>query len=59
MDYAYCMTVHKSQGSEWDNVIIIDDYPSFSKVNDPESYNRWLYTAITRSRSIAILVRSI
>lgn len=59
MDYAYCMTVHKSQGSEWDNIIIIDDYPSFSKVNDPESYNRWLYTAITRSRSIAILVRNI
>ena len=24
--FGYCMTVHKDQGSEWDSVILIDEY---------------------------------
>ena len=46
-DYAYCLTVHKSQGSQFDNV--------FLKLTDQDKwiwkdlYNRWLYTAVTRA----------
>ena len=29
-DYGYCLTVHKAQGSEWDNVIIIDEYTGWN-----------------------------
>ena len=43
-DYGYCITCHKSQGSEWDNVIVIDE-------QCPKLWNptRWRYTAITRA----------
>lgn len=43
-DYGYCLTVHKSQGSQWDNVVVIDESSSFG-----EDRHRWLYTAITRA----------
>lgn len=57
VDYAYCLTVHKSQGSEWDTVVIIDDYPFNLKLSDLTNYNRWLYTAITRASKNVILIR--
>jgi len=41
-DYAYAITCHKSQGSEWDNVAVVDE--AFG--NPP---NRWRYTAATRA----------
>jgi exodeoxyribonuclease-5 len=42
-DYGYCITCHKSQGSEWDNVIVIDEQcPKWDAT-------RWRYTAITRA----------
>jgi exodeoxyribonuclease-5 len=42
-DWAYAITCHKSQGSEWDNVIVIDQQcPLWSA-------KRWRYTAITRA----------
>jgi exodeoxyribonuclease-5 len=43
-DYGYCITVHKSQGSEWDNVLVIDE--QYPKLWDAK---RWRYTAITRA----------
>jgi len=43
-DYGYALTCHKSQGSQWDSVGIIDESHSFG----PQRYN-WLYTAITRA----------
>jgi len=46
-DYAYAITVHKSQGSEWNNVIIADDK---MQTNNREFRKRWLYTAITRAK---------
>jgi len=46
-DYAYCLTVHKSQGSEFDNVFL--NLSSSDKYIWKNSYNRWLYTAITRA----------
>jgi len=53
-DYGYALTVHKSQGSEWDNVMIIEqncDYWS------GEKWNRWLYTAVTRSKNRLLIIR--
>lgn len=50
-DYADCITVHKSQGSQWDKVLV------FSEVmGDRESYYRWLYTSVTRAVDKCVLV---
>jgi exodeoxyribonuclease V alpha subunit len=49
--HAYAMTVHKSQGSEFDHVALVlpdRDLP----INTPEI----LYTAITRSRTSVVIV---
>jgi exodeoxyribonuclease-5 len=42
-DYGYCITTHKSQGSEWDKVLVIDEQ---CQIWDSK---RWRYTAITRA----------
>lgn len=47
VDYAYAITVHKSQGSEWDNVVLVDDAMNEA---DKNFRRRWLYTAITRAK---------
>ena len=44
-DYAYSVTVHKSQGSEYGKVVLFNEYLG----KDRESYLRWLYTGCTRS----------
>lgn len=46
-DWAYCITTHKAQGSEWKNVLIIEE-GEFMFKND--LWNRWLYTAVTRAK---------
>ena len=46
-DYAYALTAHKAQGSEFENVIIVDE-SSWMKEDDRR---RWAYTAITRAKS--------
>jgi exodeoxyribonuclease-5 len=52
-DYGYALTVHKAQGSEWDNVLLHDQ----SRYFHPDAA-RWLYTAITRAaRQITVVVR--
>jgi exodeoxyribonuclease-5 len=43
-DYGYVLTVHKAQGSQWDNVVLFDESFAF-----PDSRERWLYTGITRA----------
>jgi exodeoxyribonuclease-5 len=43
-DFGYVLTVHKSQGSQWDDVVLFDESFAF-----PESRARWLYTGITRA----------
>lgn len=43
-DYGYAMTVHKSQGSQWDKVFIVNESDAFRK-----DRHRWLYTAVTRA----------
>lgn len=52
LDYAYALTVHKAQGSQWENVLLLDDGFGY----DPLTRKRWLYTAVTRaSKQITIL----
>ena len=51
-DYAYAMTVHKSQGSQWPRVAVIDESRVFR--NDA---HRHLYTAITRAQEMVVVGR--
>jgi exodeoxyribonuclease V len=50
IDYGYCLTVHSSQGSQWENVGFVRD-ASFSRLKqaDPDSARRLAYTAVTRA----------
>ena len=43
-DYGYVLTVHKAQGSQWDDVVLFDESWAFREHRD-----RWLYTGITRA----------
>jgi hypothetical protein len=43
-DYAYCITAHKSQGDEWDDVLVIE------QVCKNWSHKRWAYTAASRAK---------
>ena len=43
-DFGYVLTVHKSQGSQWDDVVLFDESFAFQ-----DSRARWLYTGITRA----------
>lgn len=52
LDYGYAITVHKSQGSEWESVCLLDD--GFGRGADRA---RWVYTAVTRARSKLLIVR--
>lgn len=47
LDYGYAITVHKSQGSEWASVILVDDEMN---IDDRSFRKRWLYTAVTRAK---------
>jgi exodeoxyribonuclease V len=42
--FGYCITCHKSQGSQWGNVLVRDQGFIFK-----EMMHRWRYTAITRA----------
>jgi len=47
-DYGYTISVHKSQGSEWDKIVLFEQR---TQRWDDEYYAKWLYTAITRARA--------
>lgn len=51
-DYGYALTVHKAQGSQWDNVVLFDESYAFRDMRE-----RWLYTAITRAAERLTIVR--
>jgi exodeoxyribonuclease V len=42
--YGWALTCHKSQGSQWDNVVVFDESRAFR-----EDADKWLYTAVTRA----------
>ena len=52
-DFAYGLTVHKAQGSQWPDVTIFDEAGVFGAHG-----RRWLYTAITRAADRLTLVLS-
>ena len=54
-DFAYAITCHKAQGSQWNSVMVNDD--GFGR-GRPELRKCWLYTAITRAVDQITLVRS-
>jgi exodeoxyribonuclease-5 len=53
--YPYAQTVHKAQGGAWPRVYLLLERPF--AVQDPVSYLRWLYTAVTRCSDRLILVQ--
>lgn len=50
-DYGYAITCHKSQGSEFEDVVIYNE-----PFGDDIERRRWQYTALTRAKTRAILV---
>lgn len=53
VSFGYAITCHKSQGSQWDRVLVWDDCTLFG-----EQKRRWRYTACTRSvSSLTVLVQ--
>ncbi len=51
LDHAYCLTVHRSQGSEWPGVVLL-----VSSSHGPMLSRNLLYTALTRARRAAVIV---
>ena len=51
-EFGYCISCHKAQGSEFDNVVLFDESYAFK-----EDKNRWLYTAITRAKKRLVIIR--
>lgn len=52
LDYGFCITCQKSQGSEFGKVLVLDEYHG-----NKETYNKWLYTAITRAQESVTIAR--
>lgn len=52
-DFAYAITVHKSQGSEYNNVFLIEE--GRTKWTG-DIWNKWLYTAVTRAKKKLMIV---
>ncbi|WP_309086054.1 ATP-dependent RecD-like DNA helicase [Chelativorans sp.] len=51
-DFGYALTVHKAQGSQWNNMVLFDESFAFR-----DTRQRWLYTAITRAAERLTVVR--
>jgi exodeoxyribonuclease-5 len=45
-DYGYCITCHKAQGDEWNNVLVFEEK---SKMWD---HKKWAYTAASRAKEL-------
>ena len=50
-EFAYAVTCHKAQGSEYDFVVVFDESRLF------ENGARWLYTEITRAKKRLVILR--
>lgn len=51
-DYGYAITCHKSQGSEFEKVIVYDEW-----LGNKDDHQRWLYTACTRASKMLVIVK--
>jgi len=52
-DYGYCLSVHKSQGSEWDRVYLRAERLHADQPD--EEFAQWLYTGVTRAKDKLII----
>jgi len=50
--WGWAITCHKSQGSQWENILVWDDGLGRTQ----EDRNRWLYTAITRAEKGLVIL---
>lgn len=50
-NYGYALTVHKAQGSQWNDVYTLDEH-------EGSDHWRWLYTAITRAAERVVVARA-
>lgn len=53
--FGYAITVHKSQGSQWDSVALVDDG---MLIWDRAARTKWLYTAITRAAEKLVIMKA-
>jgi exodeoxyribonuclease-5 len=52
-DFGYTLTCHKTQGYQWDSVLLVDESGTFGR-----EARRWLYTGVTRAaKRIAVVQR--
>jgi exodeoxyribonuclease-5 len=51
-DFGYAITCHKAQGSQWNNLLVIDESSVFRG-----DRRKWLYTAITRAAESVTIVK--
>lgn len=52
VDFGYAISGHKSQGSQWENVLVFDQSGAFR-----DDADKWIYTAVTRaSETLTIVV---
>jgi len=49
-DFGYALTVHKAQGSQWDSVVLFDDWSGSDR-------RKWLYTGVTRAAKDLLVVQ--
>lgn len=52
-DYGYCITCHKAQGSEYNKVLVFEEFLR----GGSEMHQRWLYTAATRAKEKLVIVK--
>lgn len=52
-DFGYVLTVHKAQGSTFNNVVVLEERLPGSDAD----FKRWLYTAVTRARHSVVIVK--
>lgn len=50
-DYGYCITTHKAQGSEYNKVLVFEEFLKGGH------HTEWLYTAATRAKEKLVIVR--
>lgn len=51
-DYGYALTGHKSQGSQWNKTVVVDESYCFKAHR-----HRWLYTSLTRAAEQTIVAK--
>lgn len=50
-DFGYCITTHKAQGSQYDRVLVLEEYLRGGQ------HDRWLYTAATRAAEKLVVIK--